>query len=604
MPFSRLPSTVLVVDDDDGTRSSLRRLLKLDKYVVDEAASVRELFDREDWSKYFAVLLDRRLPDGSADEVLARLKEVAPGASIVIVTGHADIEGSIAALRAGAADYLLKPIEPASLRARLKGLDELWRSRAEVAQRDKQFEFIVENLPAAAAYVNNETEAVQFNSRVREVTGYGPEDLTTIDTCFDKLFPEVSKTARMVYERARGRSLWSDGPRKIEITHRDGSKRTLEFRGYRYDDHEVWMLQDITQRERHETELRIRDRAIQAAAEGIAIADATRPGHPLIFANEAFQSMTGYALEQIVGKGCEILFGSESDTGAFDRFQQAITDGREFSQTIQCTRQDGTRYWNSISAAPVRDSRGRVSHVVAVTDDVTDQRRAEVQLLQSERLAAIGQMVTGLAHESRNALQRARACLDLLALDFEDDAEQFELSEKIRRALDDLQRNYEEVRNYAAPIILERREVSLDAIWQRVWQDLEGQRSGRDVELLVQKECADLKCRVDEHRVEQVFRNVIENSLAACSDPGKLEITCAPATILKCDAMRITFRDNGPGFDADTSARVFQPFFTTKQKGTGLGMAISKRIVEAHNGFIGLGVQDGGAEVFIELPRD
>lgn len=602
MPYSNRPLTVLVVDDDEGTRVSFRRLLKLEGYVVDEAGTVAELLDRSDWSKYFAVLLDRRLPDGTIDEVLPKLKSVAPEAAIVIVTGHTDIEGSIAAIRAGAADYLLKPVEPTFLQSRLKGLADLWRSRAELAERDRQMEFMVDHLPAAAAYVDREKQSVRFNRVIEDVTGYSPRELATVDQCFEAMFPSQAEFARKVYEQNRNADDWSESPRTIRIGHKDGTERTLEFRGYRYDDHEVWMLYDVTERDCHDTELRIRDRAIQSATEGIVIADATRDGHPIIFVNEAFQQMSGYSFDDAIGQGCELLCGSDPHDETLISLKESMAQKIDFQHTVQCSRKDGSRFWNELSVSPVRDNDGRMTHIVAVMEDVSDQRNAQKQLLQSERLAAIGQMVTGLAHESRNALQRARACLDLLSLDLEEQEEQLELTEKIRRALTDLQRHYEEVRNYAAPINLERRAVSLQSIWNRTWQDLEELRYGRDFTFHVADCSTDLVCQVDEHRIEQVFRNIMENAIAACCDPGRLELKCSPASLLD-DGIRLTFHDNGPGFDNESEAGVFQPFYTTKQKGTGLGMAISKRIVDAHGGVIGLGDSQNGAKIFVELPR-
>src|ERR1700694_3135765 len=96
-------ATILVIDDDADTRANLGDILALDHYQVDGAGSVAEALGRADWSRYAAILLDRRLPDGTAESVLPRLKQLAPDAAIIIVTGYADLEGVIAAIRQGAA---------------------------------------------------------------------------------------------------------------------------------------------------------------------------------------------------------------------------------------------------------------------------------------------------------------------------------------------------------------------------------------------------------------------------------------------------------------------------------------------------------------------
>lgn len=475
------------------------------------------------------------------------------------------------------------------------------RVNKELAQRDAQLEFMVDHLPGAAAYVDNKTRAVQFNRMVQKLTGYSPGELADVDTCFQLLFGRDAETIHSDYQAHQQ----SDGtePFRQTIRRKDCAERVVEFRGYGYDDHQVWLMHDVTERDRHETELRIRDQAIQAANEGVVIADATREGNPIVFVNEAFEDLSGYSADEAIGRGCELLCGSDRNSEALLQLKAAISGGKEFRTTIQCLRKNGKRYWNELSVAPVHSNSGGVTHLVVVMEDVSERRDSEKKLLQSERLAAIGQMVTGLAHESRNALQRAQACLDMLSLDLEDQPDQLELTEKTGRALTDLHRLYEEVRNYAAPINLELRSADLSKIWQRCWGHLESIRFGRDFELEVHRDDCSVTCVVDEHRIEQVFRNIIENAVAACPDPGRLRISCTEVEFEGAPALRISFHDNGPGFNNESIAAVFQPFFTTKQKGTGLGMPICKRIIEAHGGRIFVSESGGGAEVVVVLPR-
>ncbi len=475
------------------------------------------------------------------------------------------------------------------------------RAKAELARRDVELEFMVEHLPAAAAYVDLNEGNVRFNQVIKEITGYAASELTELDECFTRLFGEQAAVVRAQYEDYQKTA--ADEPLRLQICRKDGADSVVEFRGYRYDDHEIWLINDVTTRDRQETELRIRERAIQEANEGILIADATIEGHPIIFVNRAFEVLSGYSAEESMGLGCELLCGTDPDEESREKLRTAIANQEDFRWTVQCVRKDGPAFWNEISIAPVRSADGNVTHIVAVMEDVSDRRQAQQMLLQSERLAAIGQMVTGLAHESRNALQRAQACLDMLSLDLEDQPEQLELTEKTRRALQDLYRHYEEVRNYAAPINLQRRPTDLAKLWRSTWTNLEEFRYGRDFQLVESITASTLVCSIDDHRIEQVFRNIMENALAACSKPGCLTITCTALDDAGCDSVRIAFQDNGPGIDAEAAAMVFQPFFTTKQKGTGLGMAIAKRIIDAHGGRIELGAPSpAGAEVVVVLP--
>ena len=100
-----------------------------------------------------------------------------------------------------------------------------------------------------------------------------------------------------------------------------------------------------------------------------------------------------------------------------------------------------------------------------------------------------------------------------------------------------------------------------------------------------------------------MFTNLFANALEACADPVRVTVSCRESVLGGRRALRIAVRDNGPGFSAEQRARAFEPFQTTKPTGTGLGMAITKRLVDAHGGAIALGNGAGGAEVVITLPR-
>jgi signal transduction histidine kinase len=126
------PLHVLVIEDDADTRANLRDILELDQYEVETAGTAAEALNRHTWSRFTAIILDRKLPDGTAKDLLPRLRQLAPGAAIIIATGYGDVEGAITALRLGAADYILKPINADELRARLGHLAERARAAEQV----------------------------------------------------------------------------------------------------------------------------------------------------------------------------------------------------------------------------------------------------------------------------------------------------------------------------------------------------------------------------------------------------------------------------------------------------------------------------------------
>jgi len=232
-------------------------------------------------------------------------------------------------------------------------------------------------------------------------------------------------------------------------------------------------------------------------------------------------------------------------------------------------------------------------------------REMEEQIIHSERLAAIGQMMAVLTHESGNVLGRGNAYLEMLEAEVEDRPAAVDLIGKVQKAHADLRRLHEEVRNYAAPIELDCEHWNLGTIWRQTWRNITtGTTRGKPPELVEQIAGVDLTCDCDAFRLDQVFRNLFENAIAACPATARIEVACHSAELQGRPAIRIDVRDNGKGLTPAEAKRVFAPFYTTKSKGTGLGLAIVVRIVEAHGGTIAAHSRNNnGAEFSLILPR-
>ncbi|AMV37235.1 two-component system sensor histidine kinase NtrB [Planctomyces sp. SH-PL62] len=322
------------------------------------------------------------------------------------------------------------------------------------------------------------------------------------------------------------------------------------------------------------------------------------------YINPFTERSTGIPASEVVGRSFADRLIPGEDREAFEAAsRRSSRSGVAVDLDGMIRRRDGSLRMIRWGLRPIAGPDG-VSALLIVGRDVTDVGRAEQRLLQAERMAAIGQVSAGLAHESRNALQRSQACLEMLALKVEDRPDAVDLIGRIQQAQDDLHRLYEDVREFAAPIHLELRPCRLSDVWRRAWEKLDRARMGRDVRFEEAGEVLSLECTADAFRLEQVFANLFDNSLAASTDPAKVTVDASLARLDGRDGLRVVVRDDGPGLTSEQRARFFDAFFTTKTRGTGLGTAIVKRIIEAHGGRVEVGAaHPRGAEVVLTIPR-
>ncbi|HJT78317.1 MAG TPA: PAS domain S-box protein, partial [Gemmataceae bacterium] len=367
-----------------------------------------------------------------------------------------------------------------------------------------------------------------------------------------------------------------------------------------------WLIRDVTEQRQAEADRR-RERAfaeylVETAEVAVAIAGA---GGEIRRANAYLQRLSGYGEEELLGQDwCALLLPAPEQGPARADLREAFDWGKAAHRVRLLRTRDGRLRSVAWSMKPLPEGGAEGPSVLLIGHDVTELHEAQHQALRLERLAAIGQMAAGLAHESRNALQRGMACLERLRWTLQGQPAALDLVDRTRKAQDDLVRLYEDVREYAAPLRLDVRPCEVAGVWRQAWAELLAVNPERAAVLAEEGSPGDSRCPADGFRLKQVFLNLLENALAACADPVRVVIGCRPAELAGRPALEIRVRDNGPGFPPEQRASLFEPFHTTKTRGTGLGLAIAKRIVEAHGGQITAGdAPQGGAEIILTLPR-
>ena len=317
-------------------------------------------------------------------------------------------------------------------------------------------------------------------------------------------------------------------------------------------------------------------------------------------ANQAFCRAMGVPREELMHMRSEDLMAHEIVSA--DDIQTLVNGGGTWRGTVTRTRKDGTTFPVSAAVAALVDDRGRPTHVVSVERDISEERRLREQLIHSERLSAVGQLVAGVAHELNNPLQSVIGYTELL-MGTED---RVEVRRDLERVRTDAERAAKIVRNLLAFVrrsTLERSIVDLSEI-VRSTLALKG-FDLQTAKIRVQEDYAPELPLVlaSREEIRQVILNLIlnaEQAIRATDKPG----TIAVRTGSSGEVAFVQVSDNGPGVPPALAGRIFEPFFTTKivGQGTGLGLSISLGIAEAHGGSLTLMTTDRGASFMLKLP--
>jgi diguanylate cyclase (GGDEF)-like protein/PAS domain S-box-containing protein len=171
---------------------------------------------------------------------------------------------------------------------------------------------------------------------------------------------------------------------EAEVTSTGGQAHAIESRVSEtvWDDQlaRLVALRDVTERRRSEERLRVLERAIESTTNGVLICDARRPDLPMVYINAAFERMTGFSFDDIVGRNCRILQGNDHDQPEVRLLHEAIVEGRGCDVVLRNYRKDGTLFWNHLNIAPVRNERGETTHYVGIQVDITERRRHEAEM--------------------------------------------------------------------------------------------------------------------------------------------------------------------------------------------------------------------------------
>ena len=253
--------------------------------------------------------------------------------------------------------------------------------------------------------------------------------------------------------------------------------------------------------------------------------------------------------------------------------------GKQISglETIRL-RKDGQPIHVSVTKTPIKNENSEIIGFAGITRDITERKRTEELLRKSDKLSVAGQLAAGLAHEIRNPLTSLRGFLQLLQNDMKEKQHYFDI---MLSELDRINFIVSEFLVIAKPEAIHYKKSDLKDILQTVIALLETQAVLCNVQLLLEFESDIPEIICSEMHLKQLFINLVKNAMEAISKEGQIKMTVSHQGN---DLIRVRTEDNGCGIPEERVKQLGEPFYTTKEKGTGLGLMMCFKIVEAHKG--------------------
>lgn len=327
---------------------------------------------------------------------------------------------------------------------------------------------------------------------------------------------------------------------------------------------------------------------------------------PLALVNpDCTVEMTNHAYRTWMIEGRAAVFNEQCDIEKLDVDKLCPV---YFLKKVIDTKKPFSEYWEGedqrhyfIHLYPIFDERGNVIKVVHYVKDITEKRKIEEQMRITEKLAAIGQLSAGLAHEINNPLGGIRLCFNNLINTEMDEKTKNMHVEVINHGLTKIQEIIKQLLDFSKQTELIISSVSINNLVENVLKLTDYLISKKGIKVVKKLSNEIPEIMIDPNKIEQVFLNIVLNAIQAMD--GK-ERVLTIESFLKNGKCYISFTDTGNGIPDDILPKIFDPFFTTKPvgQGTGLGLSVSKSIIEQHNGRILVKTSSSGTTFTVELP--
>jgi two-component system sporulation sensor kinase A len=505
---------VLLVDDEPNIRWTMAELLKREGYDALTASDFDGAISVIENNTLDAAVIDIILPRKSGIELLKEMGKRAPSIPVVMITGEPNISQIPEIVRAGAYDFISKPVVKEVLIRAVSKAVEKKRLMDEKSGLEQRIKHHAEQLEATVAL------------RTRELA----EAHNFLNTVLDS---------------------------------------STEY----------------------------------------AIIAIDNDGRITLF-NRGAESIFGYKAQEVLGNNAGGLIAGNyaPDEGSFLAIAKAVTDEGGPHPEVELCRSDGTSFLASVAMTPIGKAEGELLGYLIISRDLTAERRNEEHLRQmrerlahNEKIAALGRMAAQVAHEVKNPL----AGLRLYSLHLKSKLTsklapgEMALVDKIIDGINKLSDTAEQVLDFARPITLTRHRVDLNRIISDSLALLEPQLAAKKIAVKLSLAESRADALIDEASMRSTLINLMLNSIQAMTEGGELMVSTATCE----ETILLSIADTGCGMTEDQMSNVFEPFYTTKSQGLGLGMSFASKVIERHGGTVSIQSRvNEGTSINISLP--
>lgn len=647
-------ASVLIVDDSKSVRTYLRTILENLEYQVFDAAHGKdglEVFDRE---RTDIVLTDLEMPEMDGLTFISELNNKYSDVPIIVVSGKGTLPESIEAVRRGAWDYLIKPINADVLEATIKRSLEKVRLHAEVINHrehlekqvqaqtlelEKERERYLRLLESVTNYVYTVTiqdgvpASTAHGNGCKVVTGYTQEEYAADHDLWYRVIhaedrPAVLDVAQRIFDETspltvRHRIYHKNGTvrwvRNTLVPHRDIYGTLLYYDGVILDitarkqeefalhEQAIQLEMEMAERQKAEESLLKFSHAVEQSPVSIVITDTSGI---IQFVNPKFTQITGYSSAEAIGNMTSILAPGHTPSDILGELRQAISNGDVWEGEFLNKRKGGEQFWEHAVISPIRTKGGLITNFMIVKEDISERKRLEEQLRHAQKMEAIGQLAGGIAHDFNNILTVILGYGTQLQETIPGEEGWNEYIDQVLAAAERAANLTRSLLVFSHKQIMTPEAVNLNDTVRNIERFLH-RIIGEDVQLRTSYSSERLTVYADSGQLEQIVMNLATNARDAMPNGGVLAIETHLRELDEGFVQAYGYgepgvyallrvSDNGCGMDEETRLRIFEPFFSTKGvgKGTGLGLSVAYGIVQQHKGYLSVYSEPGVGTTF------